>query len=106
MDLEHEHLNKVFAECLVKYIDILGRKGCSRTSLEYCKLLLSLDPTTDLFGSLLRLDFYAVRAHEYDYLIDFTKKVCLEIYPDDTDSQNASLLIIPNLLMTTSLAKF
>jgi len=84
MDLEHEHLNKVFAECIVKYIDILGRKGCSKTSLEYCKLLLSLDPDSDLFGSLLRLDFYAIRAHEYQYLIDFIRKLPREIYPDES----------------------
>ena len=44
LDLEKEHLNKVFCEALVKYIDILGRKGCSRTALEICKLLLSLSP--------------------------------------------------------------
>jgi hypothetical protein len=68
MDLEREHLNKVFCECLVKYIDILGRKGCSRTSLEYCKLLLSLAPENDPYGVLLRLDYYADRAREYGYL--------------------------------------
>jgi hypothetical protein len=33
----------VFADCLIKYIDIMGRKGCNRTGLEYCKLLFNLD---------------------------------------------------------------
>ena len=46
MDLSNncEPLNKTFCECLLKYIDILGRKGCNRTALEFCKLLLGLSP--------------------------------------------------------------
>lgn len=80
LDLEREHLNKVFADCLVKYIDILGRKGCSRTSLEYCKFLLSISPFNDPYGSLLRFDFYALRAHEYQLLIDFVRRLPQELY--------------------------
>lgn len=57
----------------MKYIDILGRKGCSRTSLEYCKLLLSICPYNDPYGALLRIDFYALRAHEYDLYLDFVR---------------------------------
>lgn len=46
MDLSEkcEPLNKTFCECLIKYIDILGRKGCNRTAVEFCKLLLGLSP--------------------------------------------------------------
>lgn len=93
----------MFAECLVKYIDILGRKGCSRTALEYCKLLLSLDPHTDLFGALLRLDFYAIRAHEYQYFLDLVRNLTKEIYPEENSS---TLLIVPNLLLSSALAKY
>lgn len=39
-----EPLNTVFGECLVKYIDVLGRKGCCRTALEYCKMLFGIGP--------------------------------------------------------------
>ena len=39
-----EPLNTIFAEILVKYIDVLGRKGCCRTAIEVCKLLLGLTP--------------------------------------------------------------
>lgn len=42
-----EPLNTTFAEILVKYIDVLGRKGCCRTALEVCKLLLGLNPQVD-----------------------------------------------------------
>ena len=75
LDLQHEHLNQVFAESLVKYIDILGRKGCSKTALEYCKFLMGLEAERDMYGALLRIDFYAIRAHEYQYLIDFVRKL-------------------------------
>ena len=40
-----EPLNLIFAECLQKYIDILGRKGCNRTAVEFCKFFLCLDPS-------------------------------------------------------------
>ena len=68
-----EPLNRVLAECLIKYIDILGRKGCNKTALEFCKFLFSLDPLADPYGVLLRIDFYANRGKEYDYLINFVK---------------------------------
>jgi hypothetical protein len=67
-----EPLNIVFGDCLVKIIDVLGRKGSARTALEYCKLLFGLNPKQDTHGVLLRLDYYAYRAKEYKYLMDFT----------------------------------
>ncbi len=87
----------------MKYIDILGRKGCSRTSLEYCKLLLSINPYTDPYGALLRIDFYALRAHDYQLYIDFVRRFPLELNPDEPCS---SLLILPNVLLSVGLAKF
>ena len=98
-----EPLNRVFGECLAKYIDILGRKGCNRTAIEFCKLLLSLDPVNDPFGVLLRFDYYAIRAKEYGLLIQFVKNVTSEIYPED---KMASLLTMPNFLLTVPLAKY
>jgi len=98
-----EPLNRVFGECLVKYIDILGRKGCNRTALEFCKLLLSLDPVNDPFGVLLRFDYYAIRGKEYGLLTNFVKQMTKETYPEEKMS---SLLIMPNFLFTIPLAKF
>ena len=75
-----EPLNKVFAECLLKYIDILGRKGCNRTALEFCKLFLCLDPKVDPYGVLLRLDYYATRAKESQYLLSFISRYPREVF--------------------------
>ena len=95
-----EPLNRVFAECLVKYIDILGRKGCNRTAMEFCKLLLGLSPRTDPYGVLLRLDFYAIRAKEYSLYLKFVRQFNAEVH------KCGSLLIqLPNCLLTCGLAK-
>lgn len=52
----------------------IGGKACYRTSLEFCKLLLSLDPDGDPLGIVLAIDFYAIRAREYQWLMDFVKE--------------------------------
>lgn len=82
MDLSQhcEPLNKAFCECLLKYIDILGRKGCNRTALEFCKLLLGLSPKGDPYGVLLRYDFYAIRGKEYKSYINFVRQFCAEVH--------------------------
>lgn len=98
-----EPLNRVFGECLVKYIDVLGRKGCSRTALEYCKLLLGLCPKRDLQGSLLRIDYYALRAREYTFFLDFVEKFSQQIYEKQTDKISC-LKLLPNILMSCALA--
>ena len=86
----------------MKYIDILGRKGCSRTALEICKLLFSLDPLDDPYGALLRIDYYAVRARETDYIRKLIKALPNEVYPDDCSPLD-TFLIFPNLLLTMGL---
>jgi hypothetical protein len=93
---------RVFCDSLVKYIDILGRKGCSRTASEYCKFLLGTNPFTDPYGALLRLDFYALRAHDYQTYIDFVRKLPLELHAEEPSS---SMLILPNVLLSVALAK-
>lgn len=42
-----------------------------RTSLEFCKLLLSLDPEGDPLAVVLFIDFYALRAKEYEWFVEF-----------------------------------
>ena len=78
----------------------MGRKGCNRTAVEFCKLFLCLDPQQDPYGNLLRIDYYAIRAKEARYLLSF-----LEQYPQEVFNRDTSLLVFPNFLMTASLAK-
>ena len=98
-------------------MDVLGRKGCSRTALEYCKFVLSLCPEEDYFGVLLIIDYYALRSREYEYLLDFVGGWFLgEFYKEKPlpkvatastgeDVKSASLLLLPNLLYSSALAK-
>ncbi|KAJ8876569.1 hypothetical protein PR048_021014 [Dryococelus australis] len=48
----------------------VGQRGCHRTALELCKLLLSLDPEGDPMGVLLCVDLFALRSHSYQWLVD------------------------------------
>eukprot|EP00741_Cyanophora_paradoxa_P019283 tig00000215_g18617.t1 len=51
-------------------LQMLIRGGCSRTSLETAKLLLALDPDSDLMGVLQCIDYFALRAREYKFLLE------------------------------------
>ncbi|XP_012279535.1 transcription factor 25 [Orussus abietinus] len=63
--------NRALFITLFKHFTFLGGRGCYRTSLEFCKLLLSLDPEGDPLAVVLALDFYALRAGEYEWFIEF-----------------------------------
>lgn len=88
--------NKTFFLALFRYIQMLGREGCSRTALEYCKLLLSLDPTDPLFV-LLIIDYYAVRSGEYEWLLDLSQSPKMA---------SKKLSSFPNFAFSIALAKF
>ncbi|KAJ3662864.1 hypothetical protein Zmor_007185 [Zophobas morio] len=59
---------------LFKHLMFVGGRACCRTLLEFCKLLLSLDPDNDPLAIKLAIDFYALRAREYTWLIDFAEE--------------------------------
>ncbi|WAR13303.1 TCF25-like protein [Mya arenaria] len=73
-----------------------GQRGCNRTALEFCKLLLSLDPDNDPLCALLMIDFYAVRATDYEFLI--------RLYNEWEAHRNLSQL--PNFAFSLALAYF
>ncbi|XP_023012489.1 nuclear localized protein 1 [Leptinotarsa decemlineata] len=63
--------NRALYITMFKHLLFLGGKACYRTSLEFCKLLLALDPDGDPLGVILAIDFYALRSREYQWFIDF-----------------------------------
>jgi hypothetical protein len=81
---------------LFKHLTFVGGRACCRTSLEFCKLLLSLDPEGDPLAIKLAIDFYALRAREYTWLIDF--------YDEWETTKNLSQL--PNFAFSTAVAHF
>ena len=74
----------------------VGGRACYRTALEFCKFLLSLDPDGDPLAIILAIDFYALRAKEYIWLIDFVKEWNLI----------KNLTLLPNFAFSLAVAHF
>ena len=81
---------------LFKHLLYVGGKACYRTSLELCKLLLSFDTEGDPLGSILFIDFYALRSSQFQFLIDFH-----EIF-----NPTKHLNLMPNMSMSVALAYY
>lgn len=88
--------NRAFYLALYKHMMFLEKRGCPRTSLEYCKLILSLDPDSDPLCMLLLIDFLMLRSREYQALI--------QLYQDWEEHRNLSQL--PNFAFSLALCHF
>ncbi|KAM9192208.1 ribosome quality control complex subunit TCF25 [Dugong dugon] len=88
--------NRSFYLALYKQMVFLEKRGCPRTALEYCKLILSLEPDEDPLCMLLLVDHLALRARSYDYLIF--------LFQDWEAHRNLSQL--PNFAFSVPLAYF
>lgn len=64
--------------------------------MEFCKLLLSLDPDGDPLAVILSLDFYALRAKKYEWFIQFCN------FWDNA----RNLTQLPNIAYSLALAHF
>ncbi|QSL64547.1 hypothetical protein MERGE_001848 [Pneumocystis wakefieldiae] len=67
--------NRSMYLALYRHIHNLENKGCWRTAFEFNKLLFSLSPLEDkdCYGALLTMDFFALMAKEYDYIIKLSE---------------------------------
>ncbi|KAM4798204.1 LOW QUALITY PROTEIN: ribosome quality control complex subunit TCF25-like [Urocitellus parryii] len=88
--------NRSFYLALYKQMSFLEKRGCPRTTLEFCKLILSLEPDEDPLCMLLLVDHLALRARNYEYLI------CL--FQEWEAHRNLSQL--PNFAFSVALAYF
>lgn len=87
--------NKPLFVALFKHMQHLDRRGCHRTALEVCKLLLSLD-SDDPMGSLFCIDYFAIRAEQYQWLQKFVREYGSE----------RSLSLLPSFSLSLALAQF
>ncbi|OCT82367.1 hypothetical protein XELAEV_18024894mg [Xenopus laevis] len=92
----HRPENRRFFLALYKHMFFLEKRGCPRTVLEFCKLILSLDPENDPLGMLLLIDFLSLRAREYTFLS--------RMFQEWEAHQNLSQL--PNFAFSVSLALY
>uniref|UniRef100_A0A8C8BR03 Transcription factor 25 n=1 Tax=Otus sunia TaxID=257818 RepID=A0A8C8BR03_9STRI len=87
---------RAFFLALFKHLMFLEKRGCPRTALEFCKLILSLDPENDPLCVLLLIDFLSLRAREYTFLT--------RIFQEWESHRNLSQL--PNFAFSVPLAYF
>jgi hypothetical protein len=62
-------LNGALVRALTLAMRLAGRRDCFEASLALCKLALSLDPLGDPSLACLCVDYYALRAHQPDWLL-------------------------------------
>lgn len=87
--------NKPFFLALFRFAQNLSRRGCHRTSLQCAKLLLALDDG-DPLGALQAIDYYALRAKEFQWLLRMSEEYL--------DGQ-CTLSLYPNFAFSLALAK-
>lgn len=94
--LKYSHdTNKPLFSALFNHMKNMDRRGCHRSALEVCKLLLSLD-SDDPMGALFCIDYYSLRAQEYQWLEQFAEE-----YRSDN-----SLWLFPNFSYSLAVARF
>ncbi|XP_021281378.1 transcription factor 25 [Herrania umbratica] len=87
--------NKPIFKALFTHMKNMDRRGCHRSALEVCKLLLALD-SDDPMGAMFCLDYFALRAGEYAWLEQFS-----EDYRSDS-----SLWLFPNFSYSLAVCRF
>jgi hypothetical protein len=81
---------------MFRHVHTISNKGCHKTALEFCKFLLSLNPEDDPLCVLLMIDFFAIRAEEYEFLLKLVEEwECTR-----------NLTQLPNIAISVSLALF
>ncbi|TQE00077.1 hypothetical protein C1H46_014330 [Malus baccata] len=73
----------------------VDRRGCHRSALQVCKLLLSLD-SDDPMGAMFYVDYFSLRAEEYAWLKRFSEE-----YKCDN-----SLWLFPNFSYSLTICHF
>ncbi|KAK9093672.1 hypothetical protein Scep_025141 [Stephania cephalantha] len=95
-ELKYSHdTNKTLFSILFTHMQNMDRRGCHRSALEVCKLLLSLD-SDDPKGSLFCIDYFALRSGEYSWLQRFSEEY----------SGGNSLWLYPNFSYSLAICRF
>jgi len=95
LDYRHQENRAIFI-ALFRHLNFVGARACYRTALELCKILLTLDPSTDPLATVLMIDFFALRSRSFQWLID--------LFEAWNPSRN--LVQLPNFAYSVALAKF
>nr|CDS26616.1 transcription factor 25 [Hymenolepis microstoma] len=88
--------NRSIFIAIFRYIFYVSSRSCYRSALEYSKALLLLNPDTDPLAILLAIDFFAISAEDYEFLI--------ELY--ESWNPNRNLYLFPNFAFSIPLARW
>lgn len=88
--------NRALFVVLFKHAQYLEGRACARTALEIAKLILTFDTVNDPLAMILVIDYYALRAKQYEWLV--------QLYDEWENSNNLSQL--PNMAYSYALALF
>lgn len=94
LKITHE-TNKPIFTTLFTHMRNMDRRGCHCSALEVCKLLLSLD-VDDPMGAIFCIDYFALRAEEYEWLEKFSEE-----YKSDN-----SLWLFPNFSYSLAICRY
>ena len=95
--LDYNHYeNRALFLTLFRHVHFVSQRGCWRTALECCKLLLSLSPENDPLGALLIVDYLSLRSGEYHFLERFFKEW----------NPTRNLLWLPNFAFSMALMQY
>ncbi|VDN96863.1 unnamed protein product [Rodentolepis nana] len=88
--------NRSLFFAIFRYIFYVSSRSCYRAALEYSKALLLLNPDADPLAILLAIDFFAISAEDYEFLI--------ELYESWNPKRN--LYLFPNFAFSIPLARW
>ncbi|GLD98615.1 hypothetical protein PINS_up007332 [Pythium insidiosum] len=118
MDVNTEH-NDGFFKALFLLTKQVGRRGCMRSAFETAKLLLGLDPQGDPMNVLLAIDYYAISARQYDFVVALadSKLEAVDRFEQSDKSKSTkrgksassdddNISALPNVQFSLALAKY
>ncbi|TKR59306.1 hypothetical protein L596_028997 [Steinernema carpocapsae] len=91
----YQRENRSFFLLLHRHMRNAADRRCFFTALQLCKLILMKDPDSDCLGTLLEIDTRALRAKEYEYLVDLYCNL-----------KHKNLDLLPNFVYSVALAYF
>ncbi|KAK0429169.1 hypothetical protein QR680_011230 [Steinernema hermaphroditum] len=74
----HQRENRAFFLLLHRLMRNAGDRRCFYTALQLCKLILLKDPDGDELATLLEIDTWALKAKEYEYVVELFENFKLE----------------------------
>lgn len=100
--------NRVYFDLMLLHATQIGRRGCSKSAFQLMKFIWAMDPRADPMAIVLRLDYYALCAREYQFLFDWYNAKVPVARDRRQEPRESSITCneLPNLAFSLALAYF